>query len=85
MWHGKPTQWAVEWDDPAEYIQGFCQLASHLGNWPERVLIIHFQEGLRKKVYHTCLSWGMPQTLQAWYCLTSEVEIDLSEFHEHVE
>lgn len=43
-----------------EYIQDFHQLISHLGDWPEHLLVTHFRDGLNKELYHICLSRGVP-------------------------
>lgn len=41
-----------------EYIQDFHHLASHLGDWPESLLVYHFQVGMNKELYQNCLPWG---------------------------
>lgn len=66
-----------------EYIQDFCCLVSHLGNWPECLLVHHLREGLNKELYQNCLSRRVLCNLRAWYHVATEVEIDLMELYKH--
>lgn len=66
----------------ASYIHEFWSLASKLTNWLQDILIEYFQEGLSNKVFHTCLSHGSPRTLQDWYILADEMEINLARYHD---
>lgn len=66
------------------YIQEFQGLASWFIDWSQEMLIDYFREGLKRDVFYTCLSQGSLMTLQGWYFLAGEVEIDLASFHEYL-
>lgn len=58
----KQDKWLV-----LEYFQDCHNLASHLRDWPEHMLVYQFQENLNKELYHNCLPRGVPSNLWAWY------------------
>lgn len=51
----------------AECNQDFCNLASHLPDWPECMLVSYSQQGLDQELYQNCTPQGVLWNLQAWF------------------
>uniref|UniRef100_A0ACB8EC50 Uncharacterized protein n=1 Tax=Sphaerodactylus townsendi TaxID=933632 RepID=A0ACB8EC50_9SAUR len=53
----------------ADYESEFCQLASHLQNWPKHIFIHMFKDGLDSEVLQWALAARDLNTLMGWICL----------------
>uniref|UniRef100_A0ACB8F3S7 Uncharacterized protein n=1 Tax=Sphaerodactylus townsendi TaxID=933632 RepID=A0ACB8F3S7_9SAUR len=63
----------------ADYGTEFWQLASHLCNWPERIFIHMFKDGLDAEVLQWARVSGDPDTFMGSICLVGDSEGCLKE------
>lgn len=60
-----------------EYIQEFSRLVGKLRHWLEQLLVHYFRDSLNTELYYTCLPQGLPDWLQDWYQLATNMELNL--------
>lgn len=64
----------------AEYVREFRRVASKLWTWPERLLVHQFRAGLDRDLRQACVYRGIPEKLQAWFQIVTDLDTGLQEF-----